>query len=123
VNIDVSMESEYINHEIVPPVIVNEGDDVQAYPSVQSAILDVEAIDVLKDVYTFHDSTGRILQAQVCNGEISLVSTSMLEPDLDSLRERILRALRLSEVSDEELSNAELSELSRLLLDKFENKK
>jgi hypothetical protein len=117
------MDSEYIKHEIVPPVIVNEDGDVQAYPSVQSAILDVEAIDVLKDVYTFHDSTGRILKAQVRNGEVSLVSTSVLEPDIDSLRKRILRFLRLSGVSNEGLSNAGLSELSRLLLDKFENKK
>jgi hypothetical protein len=117
------MDSEYINHEIVPPVIISDGDDVQAFPSVQSAILEVEAIDVLKDVYKFHDSTGRILKAQVRNGEISLVSTSVLEPDIDSLRKRILRVLRLLGVSNEGPSNAGLSELSRLLLDKFENKK
>jgi hypothetical protein len=60
-DIGVLMESDRINHEIVPPVIISDGDDVQAFPSVQSAILEVEAIDVLKNVIKFHDSTGRIL--------------------------------------------------------------
>jgi hypothetical protein len=59
----------------------------------------------------------------VRNGKINLAATSMLEPDLDLLRKRILRVLRLLGVSDEGLSSAAFSELSRLLLDKFENKK
>jgi hypothetical protein len=55
------MQSEQLNLEIVPPVIVDENCDVQAYPSVARAVRAVEAVDVLNKEYAFYDSTGRVL--------------------------------------------------------------
>jgi hypothetical protein len=70
-----SVISERSNFEIVPPIILDENGDVQAYPSVSAVIRHLEVVDVLNNEYTFHDSTGRVLEAKVHKGKASLVPT------------------------------------------------
>lgn len=113
-----SVESEQSNFEIVPPIIFNEDADVQAYPSVEAVIRDVEAVDILSKKSTFHDSTGRVLEAQVHKGKISLEPTSKLEPDSETLRSYMIGMLRLAGMPDEGLSTMSFSELSRLLIER-----
>ena len=113
-----SATSEQSNFEIVPPIIFNEDADVQAYPSVEAVIRHVEVIDILNNEYTFHDSTGRVLVAQVHKGKISLVPTSKVEPDSETLRSYIIGVLRLRGIPETGLSNVPFSELARLLAEK-----
>jgi hypothetical protein len=103
------------NFEIVPPIILNEDADVQAYPSVEAVILEVEVVDILDNIYAFHDSTGRVLEAKVHKGKISLVPTSVVEPDSETLRANIIQFLCWPGVPDADLANASFSELVRLL--------
>lgn len=110
--------SEQSNFEIVPPIIFNEGADVLAYPSVEAVIRDVEVVDILDNIYAFHDSTGRVLEAKVHKGKISLVPTSVVEPDSETLRADIIRFLCWCGVPHADLSNASFSELVRLLSEK-----
>ena len=118
-----SAQSKEFSLEIVPPVIVDENGDVQPYPSVESAIRAVEAVDVLNKEYGSYDSTGRVLEAHVRKDQVSLVPTSKLEADSAVLRKRILRVLSLLGVAEEGLANTPFSDLARLLLEKFEKKK
>jgi hypothetical protein len=113
-----SAASERPNFEIVPPIILNEDADIQAYPSAEAVIRHVEVIDILNNEYTFHDSTGRVLEARVHKGEISLVPTSKVEPDSETLRNYMLGALRLRGTPETSLSNAPFSQLVRLLAEK-----
>lgn len=110
--------SEQSNFEIVPPIILNEDADVQVYPSVEAVIRHVEVTDILNNEYSFHDSTGRVLEAQVHNGKISLVPTSKVEPDSEMLRTYIVGILRLRGVPETGLSKASFNELARLLAEK-----
>jgi len=112
-----SAESEQSNFEIVPPIIFNEGADVQAYPSVEAVIRDVEVVDILNGEYEFHDSTGRVLEARVHKGKVSLVPTSRVEADSETLRRYIIGMLRMHRVAEEGLSSQHFSELARLLLE------
>lgn len=50
-----SVISERSKFEIVPPIILDENGDVQAYPSVRAVIRHLEVVDVLNNEYTFHD--------------------------------------------------------------------
>jgi hypothetical protein len=109
---------EHSSIEIVPPIIFNEDADVHAYPSVEAVIRDVEVVDILDNVYRFHDSTGRVLEAQVHKGKISLVPTSKIEPDSEPLRSYIIGMLRLHGVPETGLSNAPFTDLARLLAEK-----
>jgi len=116
-------EQEQSNFEIVPPIILNEDADVQAYPSVEAVIRHVEVIDISNEEYEFHDSTGRVLEARLRKGKVILVPTAKLEPDSAILRARILRVLALQGVPEGGLSFLSFNELSRLLLEKFEKRK
>src|ERR1017187_1738387 len=105
---------EQSNFEIVPPIILNEDADVQAYPSVEAVIRYVEVTDVLNNEYSFHDSTGRVLEARVHKGKSSLVPTSKVEPDSEMLRSYIVGFLRLRGVLEAGLLNAPRSEERRV---------
>lgn len=48
-----------------PPIFVDEHGDIEAYPSVDAAALDVEAIDVAAGEYTMFDANGLVLQLTV----------------------------------------------------------
>jgi hypothetical protein len=109
--------------EIVPPIIVNEGADVFAYPSVEAVIRHVEVVDIENGVYEFHDSTGRVLEAKVHRGKLSLVPTSKLESNSETLRGYMIGVLRLQGVLQEDLSTKAFSELARLLLESFQKRK
>ena len=108
--------------EIVPPIIWNEDADIQAYPSVEAAIGDIEVIDILNEEYEFHDSTGRVLEARLDGKRVSLVPTSTLEANSETLRGYILGMLRLHGVVVEGLSAKPFSELAQLLLEKSTSK-
>lgn len=110
------MQNEQINLEIVPPVIVDENGDVQPYPSVESAIRAIEAVDVANNEYAFYDSTGRVLQGHVQKGKVNLVPTSRFEADSPVLRSRILKVLSLLGVTEQSLNNAPFSDLAHLFL-------
>ena len=118
-----SAESEQSTFEIVPPIIFNEGADIQAYPSVEAVIRQVELVDILANIYSFHDSTGRVLEARVHKKKILLIPTSRVEADSAVLRGYMLQVLRLRDVQDECLSNAPFGDLARFLLEEFEKKK
>jgi hypothetical protein len=119
----VSKESEQLDFEMVPPIILNEDADVVAYPSVEALIRDVELVDVLDQEYEFHDSTGRVLEARVDKKRVSLVPTSRVEADSAVLRGYILQVLRLRGVHEEGLSSAPFGDLARLLLEKLRKKR
>ena len=112
----VSKESEQLDFEMVPPIILNEDADVVAYPSVEALIRDVELVNVLNQEYEFHDSTGRVLDAHVHKGKVSLVPTSNVEADSETLRGHIIGMLRFHGVREEGLSTMRFDELARLLL-------
>ena len=118
-----STESEHFDFEMVPPLILNEGADVVAYPSVEALIRHVELVDVLNNEYEFHDSTGRVLEARVHKKKIRLIPTSRVEADSAALRGYMLQILRLRGVQEERLSNAPFGDLARFLLEEFEKKK
>jgi hypothetical protein len=118
-----SAESEQSNFEIVPPIILNEDADVQAYPSLEAVIRQVEVVDILNEEYEFHDSTGRVLEARVHKGKVSLVPTSRVEADSETLRSYIVGLLRLSGMPGEGLSSKPFSELARLLLEESMRRK
>jgi hypothetical protein len=113
-----SAESEQSNFKIVPPIILNEDADVQAYPSLEAAIRQVEVVDILNEEYEFHDSAGRVLEARVHKGKVSLVPTSRVEADSETLRSYIIGILRMYSVPEEGLSTMPFSELARLLLER-----
>ena len=113
-----SVISERSKFEIVPPIILDENGDVQAYPSVRAVIRHLEVVDVLNNEYTFHDSTGRVLEAKVHKGKVSLVPTQRLEPESENLRTDIIRVLRFHGVPEEGLSNLPLGKLVQLLAEK-----
>lgn len=117
------MQSEQNKLEIVPPVIVDERGDVQPYPSVASAIRAVETVDVSNEEYAFYDSTGRVLEAQVQKGKISLVPTLRFESESVELRRRILQVLSLLGVADESLVSAPFRQLADRLLRAFEHRR
>lgn len=104
--------------QIVPPIVVDEHGDVEVYPSVVSAIAAVEAIDIENNEYAFYDSTGRVLEAQVRKGKVSLTPTVRLESDSVALRGHIVRVLSLLGVPDAMVAGLSFAELSRLLLEK-----
>ena len=104
--------------EMVPPIVLDENGDVQIFPSVDAVTSYVEAIDVLNNEYAFYDSTGRVLEAQVRNGKVSLTPTDKSESDSAVLRNHIARVLSLLGVSDETAARLPFTELSRLLLEK-----
>lgn len=110
--------SERSNFEIVPPIILDENGDVQVYPSVGAVIRHIEIVDVLNHEYTFHDSTGRVLEAEVHEGKVSLVPTPKLEPESKDLRTDIIGVLRFHGVPEEGLSNLPLGKLAQLLAEK-----
>ena len=110
--------SERSNFEIVPPIILDENGDAQAYPSASAVIRHLEVVDVLNNEYTFHDSTGRVLEAKVHKGKISLVPTLKLEPESKNLRTDIIGVLRFHGVPEEGLSNLPLGKLAQLLAEK-----
>ena len=118
-----SAEREQSDLEIVPPIIINEDADVQAYPSVEAAIRDVEVVDILDEIYEFHDSTGRVLKARVDKGRVSLVPTSRMEADSNTLRGYVIGMLRWNGVVEEGLSTKPFSELARLLLERSMRRK
>ena len=118
-----SAEREQADLEIVPPIIFNEDADVQAYPSVEAAIRDVEVVDILDEIYEFHDSTGRVLKARVDKGRVSLVPTSRMEADSNTLRGYVIGMLRWNGVVEEGLSTKPFSELARLLLERSMRRK
>jgi|SRR5690348_13988546 len=109
--------------QIVPPIILNEDADVQAYASVEAVIRQVEVIDILNQEYEFHDSTGRVLEARVHKNKISLIPTSRVEADSIVLRGYMLQVLSLGGVRKEGLSSAPFRDLARLLLERFDKKK
>ena len=113
-----SREFEQPCFQVVPPIILDENGDVEAYPSVQAVIRHVEVVDILNGEYTFHDSTGRVLEAQVFKGKVKLVPTPRVEPDSSVLRERIVHVLSLLGVPEEASSGLPFTELSRLLFEK-----
>jgi hypothetical protein len=113
-----SPEFKQSNPEIVPPIIFNEDADVQAYPSVDAVIRDVEVVDILNEAYEFHDATGRVLEARVHKGKVSLIPTSRMEADSETLRGYIIGILRLHGVPEEGLSALRFGDLARLLLEK-----
>jgi hypothetical protein len=117
------MQKEQINLEIVPPVIVDENGDVQPYPSVESAIRAVEAVDVANNEYAFYDSTGRVLEGHVQKGKVNLVLTSRFESDSPLLRRRILQVLSLLGVAEQNLNNAPFSDLAHLFLKAHEKRR
>jgi hypothetical protein len=109
--------------EIVPPIILDENGDVQAFSSIESVTRYVEVVDVLNDEFSFYDSIGRVLKAQVLKGKVHLVPTSVLESDSVALRSRIIRVLSLLGVSEETSARASFSELARLLLERSQRKR
>lgn len=113
-----SAESEQSKFVIVPPIILNEDADVQAYPSVEAVIRQVEVVDILNEEYEFHDSTGRVLEARVHKGRVSLIPTSRMEADSETLRGYMIGILRLRGVQEEGLSTMRFGDLARLLLEK-----
>jgi hypothetical protein len=108
------MQSEQNDFEVVPPIIIADGADIQAYPSVKDVILYVELVDVLNNVCTFYDSRGRVLEARVHNGRVSLVPTPNMGGESDTLRKHIIGILRLSGMPDEGLPTKPFSELTEL---------
>lgn len=119
----VSIESEQLEFEMVPPIILNEDADVIAYPSVEALIRDVELVDVLDDAYQFHDSTGRVLEARVHKKKVSLFPTSRVEANSAVLRGYMVQVLRQRGVQDDGLPRAPFGHLAHLLLEKSPKKK
>jgi hypothetical protein len=119
----VSKDTEQLDFEIAPPIILNEDADVVVYPSVEALIRHVELVDVLNKEYEFHDSTGRVLEARVHKKKVSLVPTSRVEADSPLLRGYMLQVLRMLGAQEERLSSAPFGDLARLLLEKFEEKR
>jgi hypothetical protein len=117
------IESAEQSFKIVPPIILNEDADVQAYASVEAVIRQVEVVDILNQEYEFHDSTGRVLEARVHKNKVSLIPTSSVEADSAVLRGYMLQVLRLRGVQKEGLSSAPFRDLARLLLEKSEKNK
>ena len=107
-----------LSFEIVPPIIFNEGADVVAYPSVEASISGIELVDVLNNLYEFHDSTGRVLEAHVHKKNITLVPTSRVEADSETLRGYMIGILRIRGVPEQGLFDLSFTELARLLLEK-----
>ena len=117
-----STQSEQTSMQIIPPIVVDEHGDVEAYPSVSAATAAVEVVDVLNKEYAFYDSTGRVLEPHVHKGKVDLVPSDRLDSDSPVLRRRIAKVLSLLGVSDEISTRASFSELSRLLLERSKRK-
>ena len=115
-----SAESKPSHFEIVPPIIWNEGNDLTAYPSVEAMILQLEVWYVLENRGEFHDSTGRVLEARVNHGKISLVPTTRMAKDIVDLKMRVIRTILLNGQSREDLSQLPLDRLAHLLLEEQE---
>jgi hypothetical protein len=118
-----SSELHKFSFEIVPPIIFNDGADVAAYSSVEASLSGIEVVDVLNNLYEFHDSTGRVLEARVDKKKISLIPTSRVEADSPVLRGYMLQMLRLRGVEGESLASAPFGDLARLLLETVEKNK
>lgn len=104
--------------EIVPPIVLDENGDVQAFPSVEAVTHYVEAVDVLNNEFAFYDSTGRVLEAHVRKGKVSLIPTPKSDSDSAVLRGHIVRVLSLLGLPDEAVAGLPFTDLSRLLLEK-----
>jgi hypothetical protein len=118
----VSSMSNKFDFEIVPPIIFNEGADVVAYPSVEASISGIELVDVLNNLYEFHDSTGRVLEVRVDKKKVNLIPTSRVEADSPVLRGYMLQVLRLRGIEEESLASSPFGDLARLLLEKGKKK-
>lgn len=73
-----------------PPITIDEGGDIQVYPSVASACSDLESIDVLEGIYCAFDSRGNILQIHTSGHHVTGMSLIPGEfPDPDGLSRRL----------------------------------
>ena len=109
--------------DIIPPILVDENGDVQAYSSAASAAAAVEPIDVLNGEYAFYDSTGRVLEALVAKGKVHFNPTLKSSSESQVLRKRLERVLLSLGISVESLANLSLAKLSELLLERSNRSK
>lgn len=122
---------------IKTPIILFEGLDVSVYASIEDVVLQVEAIDVINNIYTVYDSEGRLLHFGVENmkknrenkkglcGLINNIIETLLPPPQkvvlkstethprhkEELRKALVEFLAYKGVSQEFLSRASLEEL------------
>lgn len=109
--------------KVVPPIVLDENGDVQAFATVEAVTRYVEIVDVLKNEYAFYDSTGRMLEPRVDKHKVILVPTLRLEAESPVVRRHVLQVLRSLGVKEDAFSSAPFSELARLLLEKTEKRR
>jgi hypothetical protein len=75
----------------VPPIVTDEGGDIGVYPSVASACLELEPIDVLDGAYEAFDSRGFRLRIDAARDVVSMVLDSESAADPAELERRLRR--------------------------------
>ena len=70
--------------EMMTPIIVIDGGDVEVYQTAESAALDMEAVDVLNGEYDIYDCEGTVLEAHAASVDspvkIRLPANPLKEP-------------------------------------------
>lgn len=98
----------------VPPIVAIEGRDIMLYASVDSACLDLEAVDVRDDVYEAFDSHGKPL-ILATEGDVVTISADperLPEPDkLASALRRYVESVGAERIGIGDPERAPLSEL------------
>ena len=79
-----------MNESPIPPIVIDDGGDIDVYPTVSAACFDLEAVDVLGGAYQVFDSFGRRLRAGVYGGVVALT----LDPDATAEPDELERRLR-----------------------------
>ena len=75
----------------VPPIVTDESGDIEVYPSVASACMELEAIDVLDGAYEAFDSRGYRLRIDAVRDIVSVVLEPGSTPDPLELERRLRR--------------------------------
>lgn len=75
----------------VPPIVTDEGGDIAVYPSVASACLELEPIDVVDGAYEAFDSRGFPLRIDAARNAVSMGMEPDSAPDPADLERRLRR--------------------------------
>lgn len=75
--------------QAVPPIVIDDHGDLALYATVEAASMDMEAIDVLDDVYEAFDSHARRLSLEVREGLVSIRLDPQFVPQPDELLRRL----------------------------------
>ena len=109
-----------------PPIIISEQNDLEVYKTIENAILDLEAIDVINKAYVAYDSEGRLLRLYVNDPNLPLWGKEIrilieeaenIPTHMAELEELLARHLEYINIPKDWISKATLEELVYKVLD------